>query len=373
MRQVRTVLLVCALFYMHGCTTEKQYVSSHPPSTFVVGIEFDLGSMVTLAEGSDNWAITWSKDGSQFTTWGDGGGFNGTNHKGRVSMGVARLDGPVDEFKASNIWGGYQGLKSAEFKGKSYGILAVHDTLWLWRTGEGSSDSAFTHQDLFYSTDHGLSWQSAGVRFSPENFEGSSPFFAPTFLQFGPGYQGSRDEYVYIYAPDVSTGEWDVQVPGTISLMRVPMGSLAVHDEYEYFAGPGDQGQAVWVKDINQRRSVFSDENGVMRTAVTYNQNLGRYLLITQQVSRFRENNGHIGIYEATQPWGPWYTVLFANPWGLGLQDGEKTVYWNFSNKWSGSGMQFVMIYTGPGSDNFGLVQGRFITANNASMKGEPE
>jgi hypothetical protein len=217
-----------------------------------------------------------------------------------------------------------------------------------------------------------LSWQAAGVKFGTVDFEGSLPFFAPTFLQFGPGYQGRRDEYVYIYAPDVTTGEWDVQVPGCITLIRVPMESLAARDHYEFFAGLGEEGQALWEKDVNQRHSVFTDENGVMRTSVTYNEYLERYLLVTQQVSRFREN-GHIGIYEATQPWGPWNTVLFASPWDVGLQHGEKTVYWNFSNKWGTRGKQFVMVYTGPSSDNLGLVQGRFITADHTRVAREPE
>jgi hypothetical protein len=106
MQPMRIVFLVCVLLFAVTCTAEKQYTSNHPRSTFIVGIEFDLDSIVSLANGSDNWAITWSKDNSQYTTWGDGGGFNGTNQKGRVSMGVARIDGSVDDFTAINIWGG---------------------------------------------------------------------------------------------------------------------------------------------------------------------------------------------------------------------------------------------------------------------------
>ncbi|TNG01451.1 MAG: DUF4185 domain-containing protein, partial [Gammaproteobacteria bacterium] len=301
-------------------------------------------------------------DDNQYATWGDGGGFGGDNRKGRVSLGVARIEGTVDDFDPVNIWGGYKGMAKALFAGKSYGILDLEGVLWLWRTGNASDDSAFSLQELFYSRDKGISWQATEVKFTPRDFRHSRPFFAPTFLQFGAGYQGSRDNYVYIYSPNVTLNKWDVQLPGEISLMRVPRDAMAKRDRYEFFAGINDQGQASWSKDVDQRSSVFSDANGVMRTSVSYNEGLQRYLLITQQVSRFQKN-GHIGIYEAEQPWGPWRTVLFASPWELGLQTGNKSVYWNFSNKWSSKdGRQFSLVYTGPGSDNFGVVRGQFIT-----------
>jgi hypothetical protein len=277
-------------------------------------------------------------------------------------MGVARIEGPVENFTATNIWGGYAAPAKAQFPGKSYGILAVDEVLWLWRTGDASNDSAFAVQELYYSRDNGMHWLPAGVKFHAADFRRSRPFFAPTFLQFGRGYLGSRDDYVYIYAPDVTREQWDVQLPGEISLLRVPRNALAVREAYEFFAGMDSHGQPLWSRDIDRRGSVFSDPHGVMRTSVTYNAGLGRYLLITQQISRYRET-GHIGIYEAEQPWGPWYTVLFASPWELGLQNDAKSVFWNFSNKWSSpDGKQFTLVYTGPGNDNFGVVKGHFLT-----------
>jgi len=347
-----------------ACSRQAPVVSSHPASDFILGMEFDLESVVTAAPGSDNWAITWARDGHQYTTWGDGGGFGGNNQRGRVSMGVARIEGPIDNMHAVNVWGGYQALAEAQFAGKSYGILALDDTLWMWRTGDGSDDSAFSSQELFFSEDKGLSWQAAGVRFDAGDFRDSSAFFAPTFLQFGAGYRGSRDEYVYMYAPDNTLDVWDVQVPGEISLMRVPREAIGSRARYEFFAGFDAQNQPLWSPDPDRRQGVFVDVNGVMRTSVSYNAGLGRFLLITQQISRFRER-GYIGIYESVNPWGPWRTVLFASPWRLGLQTGEKSVYWNFSNKWnSADGKRFALVYTGPGADNFGVVQGRFILAD---------
>jgi hypothetical protein len=347
-----------------GCNNKLQYTSSFPDSRLILGVELDLDSVISMAPGSDNWPITWAQDDNQYTTWGDGGGFGGSNKRGRVSFGVARIEGTADDFTTANIWGGYRGTARAQFAGKSYGILDLEGVLWLWRTGNASNDSAFLLQELFYSKDKGANWLAAGVKFTPQDFQHRRPFFAPTFLQFGAGYQGNRDNYVYIYAPDVTLNKWDVQLPGEISLMRVPRNALGKRDHYEFFSGMNARGQASWSKDADHRSSIFSDINGVMRTSVSYNEGLQRYLLITQQVSRFRET-GHIGIYEAEQPWGPWYTVLFASPWKLGLQTGNKSVYWNFSNKWSSKdGRQFSLVYTGPSNDNFGVVQGRFITTD---------
>lgn len=315
-----------------------------------------------MAPGSDNWAVTWGEDGEQYTTWGDGGGFGGDNLRGRVSLGVARIEGDVDSFETTNVWGGYMAESRAQFPGKSYGILAVAEVLWMWRTGDDSDGSAFKFQDLYFSTDYGRRWQSAGVEFASRDFLDDRTFFAPTFLQFGPGYADSRDDYVYIYLPEKTSRDWDVQKPGSISLMRVHRDHLADRERYEFYYGLDKQGRARWGADVNERKDVFTDSNGVMRTSVVYNADLERYILITQQVSRFKEH-GHIGIYEAPEPWGPWKTVLFDSPWRLGLQKGDKTVFWNLSNKWSGNGDgHFTMIYTGPSGDNFGMIQGYFKT-----------
>jgi hypothetical protein len=348
---------------LSACKDTPKFPSSFQQSDLVTGVEFDFDSLVEKAPGSDNWAITWARDGHQYTSFGDGGGFGGNNHRGRVSMGVSRIEGPLDGFKATNVWGGHQSVAPVQFAGKSYGLLALGDVLWMWRTGDASNDSAFRQQELYFSNDNGEHWQYAGVRFAEKEFENSRIFFAPTFLQFGAGYSGSRDDYIYIYAPDVTQPEWEVQKPGHITLIRVHRDHLGSRQHYEFFAGLDNKGEPVWSGDVNARGSVFSDPNGVMRTSVSYHSGLKRYFLITQQITRMKD--GYIGIYESMEPWGPWRTVLFDNAWDVGLQNGEKNVFWNFSNKWSGSDNKtFTMVYTGPGSDSFGAVSGKFILAS---------
>lgn len=338
-------------------------VSSLPQSDAITGVHFKFGSLTEAAEGSDNWAVTWAEDDSQYVTWGDGGGFDGSNSDGRVSMGLARIEGGPEDFIAVNVWGGNDPLAEATFSGKSYGILAVRSDLWLWRTGDGSEKSAFHLQDLFVSRDDGLNFDPTGVSFTSADFGDTGGFFAPTYLQFGRGYSGARDEYVYIYAPEKKSDEWEVQKPGEISLLRVPATRLAERAAYEFFSGRDANGAPTWSGNVLERAPAFADAvNGVMRTSVTYNAGLGRYLLITQQHTRQR--GGYIGIYESEAPWGPWRTVLFEDAWELGLQDGSKSVYWNFSNKWtSADGRRSALVYTGTGADNFGVIMVEFDTA----------
>ena len=179
---------------------------------------------------------------------------------------------------------------------------------------------------------------------------------------------------MYIYANErtksVASDDWNVQRPGKISLLRVIKSRMDSKSNYEYFAGLDGDGDPQWSFDINDRVPAFADaNNGIMRTSVSYNEPLKRYILITQQVSRLRNENYHMGIYEAPEPWGPWSTIFFGNPetdLPEPLNHGSKTVYWNFSNKWlSSDGLKFVMVYTGAGPDNWGTVKGSFsVTAS---------
>ena len=334
----------------------------YPPSPAIAGIHFDLSTLDRLAPGSDNWAITWADDGHQYVTWGDGGGFGGSNLDGRASLGFGRIEGGRDGYSALNVWGGKDAENPATFEGKSYGLISIDGVLYMFRTGDGSEGTAFEIQDLYASTNHAASWNPLPVSFTPADFPASRGFFAPTFLQFGKDYAGARDDFVYIYAPENKGDGWTAQTPGEIALARVRKDRISNKAEYEYFAGLDPKGDPTWTGNISERKPVFEDPvNGVMRTSVSYNAGLKRYVLVTQQVGRHLLTNGHIGIYDAPEPWGPWTTVLLENAWCTELQTGLKNVYWNFSNKWlSADGKDFVLVYTGDGSDMWGAVEGSF-------------
>ena len=348
--------------------------ANYPPSTVIPGMTFDMATLRNVAPGnavyaddSDNWTITWADDNHQYASFGDGEGFRTANTV-RGSLGIARIEGDKDNYSAFDVF--KSGTETGGCGGKSVGILAADGDLYLLRAGTTSNSSAFQRTELFKSTDKGKSWSAAGVKWLDRDFIGSKGFFSPSFLQFGKDYAGARDEFVYIYAPEETTSvdsdDWNVQTPGAISLIRAPRVALTDQASYEFFTGLDGSGNPLWTTDVNSRAPVFEDPvNGIMRTSVSYNAGLGRYLLITQQVNRFRNSNFHIGIYEAPEPWGPWHTILFANAAlaGPGLNTGRKTVFWNFSNKWlSPDGKSFVMVYTGPGADQWGTLEGTFQT-----------
>lgn len=344
----------------------------YPASNVITGITFDLSSRKTLAPGSDNWAITWADDDNQYTTWGDGGGFGGTNSNGRVSLGYAKVTGGKSNYSTSNVWGGANTSNGGDFNGKSLGIISIDGVIYTWRNGSGSTSGAFEQSKLYKSTDHLKNLNDTGVMFHNSEFSNNEGIFSPTFLQFGRDYQGARDNYVYIYAPENKSDVWNVQKPGEITLMRVKKTELTQKNKYQYFTGLNGTTPS-WSSNLANRKPVFSDPaNGVMRTSVSYNAGLGRYILITQQVNRYENKNAHIGIYDAPEPWGPWTTVLLEDAWSIGLQEnGPKTVFWNFSNKWlSADGKQFVLVFTGV--DEWATVEGTFQAQGGGSTSPPP-
>ena len=370
-------------------------------SDYIVGVKFLSETQKSKCPGngleafnSDNWCVTWADDDHQYTSWGDGEGFGGQNgwkQPTRASMGIARLEGDKDSYSGINVNGGVNPESNNMFwpdiekkGGKCYGLLSVKGILYAWVAGDNSRQ--YDWQKLAKSNDHGATWEYTNVYFDQESFPKSRGFFCPTFSQFGKDYQGAKDEYIYHYAPENIDNIWDVQKPGNVTLMRCLIQDIEEKKKYEIFTGTAKDPR--WEKlisdDILQKRKpVFSDpENGVMRLSVSYNAPLDRYILTVQQVDR-KNGQDHIGIYEAPQPWGPWKTVLFKWAWdeelGIHKQDLKqhkhtKTVFWNFSNKWSSNdGENFVMVYTGKGPDEFGTVEGYFVIdeskRNNSSSR----
>jgi len=112
---------LCTAFHL-GCLlgiNETVVFSSRPeyppyPQSLVIqSVEWDFERLVRFANtpglgGSDLWPCTWAADGSIYTGWGDGGGFNGpTDNMGRVSLGFARVIGLPPHIKGRNVWGRY--------------------------------------------------------------------------------------------------------------------------------------------------------------------------------------------------------------------------------------------------------------------------
>jgi hypothetical protein len=338
-----------------------------PPSDApIAAVRFDFGSRARMAPGSDNWPLTWAADGAQYTSWGDGGGFGGTNRDGRVSLGVARIEGPAHHFRGINVWGGKGARHAATFGGKSYGILALESDLYLW-VAPGSDGENLERQTLHRSTDGGATWTAADW-----SFTAADRIALPAFVQFGPGYAGARDESVYMAASRMDAPEAPADLSsfreGKVDLFRAPASALMDRSSYEFFAGLDDGGQARWTPDPASREPIIDTPGRTMapRLSVTYNAGLRRYLLAVEQDG---SRDGNLNLYEAREPWGPWRHVAGWESWG-GF---SRTFYWCFSNAWtSEDGRDFVLVFTGKDdTDSWNHVRGRFVLEGEAAAHSE--
>ncbi|MFB9292626.1 DUF4185 domain-containing protein [Persicitalea jodogahamensis] len=352
-------------------------------SKLIRGIEIDWSTHQRHAVGSDNFALTWADDGHLYGPWGDGGGFGGTNSKHRVSLGVARIEGPADNYRGVNRYGHADNSEStATIKGKSWGIVSVAGVLYMWvhpdqPGGWGNWGEIAKEARLHRSDDKGASWQAAD--WAVTNADG---LVGGNILQYGRDYAdagrpSALNNYVYHYfvkpnaIPDTAGRASELHKPGLIYLARVPKDQLMQRESYEFYAGERG-GKALWTKDLNKKKAVFQDENGVgMTIGISYNPGLKRYLLTTEH--EFGER-GNFGLFEGPTPWGPWATVSYLSR-GKGTEFGHEraaevppnTFYWTFPTKWmDASGRELTMTFTGAGrgkdNDSFNTVKVNLLT-----------
>lgn len=336
-----------------GLVSPASAAAPYPQSAVVSDVQFDWTKHIRRAQGSDNWAMTWASNDHQYTSWGDGFGFDGGTTK--KSLGYSRIEGSSTSWTGDDVFGSENAEAIANLGGKSYAILAVNGVLYSF-VSPGSDTQNLTTATLYKSTDGGHSWNLTPVVFT-ETLHGLA---LPCFLQFGRDYAGARDSYVYAYWTKVKSHVWEVQKPGEIILTRVPKTSIEDPLKYEYFAGLGSGGSPTWSLSLTSMVPVFQDPNGVMRNSVNYNAGLGRYLLVTNHTTK---NLGNVAIFDAPEPWGPWTTIRYFTGWPAGGEVSRNTFYGNFSSKWfSSSGLDFVFVFTGKDTnDSWNSVPGRFI------------
>ena len=287
-------------------------------------------TIIRRARGSDNWPMTWGDDDALYTAYGDGNGFE-PFVPAKLSMGFSRVTGGPADFKGVNFK-----AEQGEFRGdgrsgrKASGLLMVDGVLYLLARN-------LNHAQLAWSRDRGASWTWA-------DWKCTTSFGCPTFLNFGPNYQGARDGFVYVYSLD---GPSAYEPADRMVLARVPKDQLTRQEAYEYFVRRDERGGAVWSRDIAQRGAVFTHPGNCYRGGVTYNAALKRYLW-TQvlphsthpQGMRFQ---GGFGIYDAPEPWGPWTTAFYAKDWDVG--PGESS---SLPTKWmSPDGRTVHLVFSG--------------------------
>ena len=356
-------LVFLAPLILCGCVTLQE---PEPPA--IADVVFHWESHDRRAPGSDNWPITWSDDDHQYTFWGDGGGFGGTNNLGRVSLGFARVEGDRDSYRGINVWGGSNSKHPASFQGKSYGIVSIKGVLYAW-WGPGTDAAMYKKTQLLASSDKGATWTKSNWDLT--NID--DQLIVPTILNFGKDYAGARDSFVYHYfirkeptGPGLGIHKGGSPATGKIDLARVPAKRMMNLSAYEFFTGLNRRGKPTWSADASQRVAVFEDSNGVgYNASVSYNAGLRRYILITEHTPP--RSSGRMGMFDALEPWGPWNTVMYYDSPGFGAGAVQQnSFYWNFSNKWlSADGREFVLVFTGTHSnDSWNTVHGTFVLAD---------
>lgn len=155
----RPTLALMGSAYLLALTVDA-HAQPYPASSVIRGVSFDRASLESSAPGSDNWPMTWAADGHQYAAFGDGGGFGGDNSLGRVSLGLARIEGTAADHRGVNVNGGQSPEHASTLSGKSYGVLAIGDVLYLWRS-PGSGPTNYSEARLMRSDDGGASFTEA--------------------------------------------------------------------------------------------------------------------------------------------------------------------------------------------------------------------
>lgn len=307
--------------------TQSQSQAPYPASPVITGIEWaDSTAIVRMAEGSDNWPVTWADDGNLYTAYGDGWGFSPkVPHK--LSLGQAKITGNPPSFEGINIRSpsGERVGQGAEGE-KASGILMVDGTLYmLVRNADNSL--------LAWSNDYGETWIWSDWKFT-------TSFGHPTFLNFSRNYQGARDDFVYIYSQDHDSA---YEPADQMVLARVPRSRIKQREAYTFYQNSDKEGNARWTEDVTKRGPVFYHANRCYRSMISYNPALKRYLwchIIPAEDTRFE---GGFGVYDSPEPWGPWTTVFFTEKWDVG--PGENC---SFPTKWmSDDGKTLYLVFSG--------------------------
>jgi hypothetical protein len=300
----------------------------YPPSPVIAGIDWaPADTIIRLAQGSDNWPMTWAADDWLYTAYGDGRGFEPFVPK-KLSLGLCRVAGVPPDIRGENLRASTaEAIGDGNRARKASGMLALDDgTLYMLVRNVRNSQ-------LGWSTDNGRTWQWADWKFD-------TSFGCPTFLNFGKAYSGSRDDHVYVFSHDHDSA---YERADRFIVARVPKNRLRQRAAYEFFVRRGDDGSPQWSKNIDERGAVFEHAGQCYRSGISYNAALKRYLWCQTGEGGDTRFAGGLGIYDAPQPWGPWTTVYFTRTWDVG--SGESS---SFPTKWmSSDGRTLHLVFSG--------------------------
>ncbi len=298
---------------MESVTVKAPY----PPSPVIRQARF-ANEVRRAAIDSDNWPLTWGDDDAQYTSYGDGFGFEPFVEK-KLGMGFARITGTAAAFHGVNLRSDGERTGGGAKSPKASGILMVNGILYLWVRNVGNAQ-------LLWSADRGKTWQWG--------FKMETGFGSPAFLNFGRNYAGARDEYVYTYSQD---GPSAYESDNGLLLARVPKDRIRDRTAWEFFEKLDDAGRPLWTADAGKTGAVFSYPANCGRVDAVYDAGLGRYLLALAY-----DHEGGWGLFDAPAPWGPWTTILHRH-WDIAATHGYR-----LPAKWiSPDGLTLTLVFSG--------------------------
>jgi CubicO group peptidase (beta-lactamase class C family) len=289
----------------------------YPRSSVIRGAIWDSETR-RAAIDSDNWPLTWGDDDAQYTSYGDGFGFEPRLDK-KLGMGFARIKGTSADFAGVNLRSDGECIGDGAKSPKASGILMVDGVLYLWVRNVGNSQ-------LLWSADRGKSWTSG--------FKLEEGFGSPALLNFGRNYSGARDGFVYAYSQD---GPSAYESDNGVALARAPKDRIRERSAWEFFERFDGSGKPVWTTDISRRGAVFEYPANCERVDAVYDAGIGRYLLAVGY-----DHSGGWGLFDASEPWGPWTTILHRQ-WDIGGTHGYR-----LPAKWiSVDGLRLTLVFSG--------------------------
>jgi len=289
----------------------------YPPSPVVRAAVFGK-EIRRAAIDSDNWPLTWGGDDAQYTSYGDGFGFEPRVER-KLGMGFALITGGPGDYRGVNLRSDGERTGDGAKSPKASGILMVDGVLYLWVRNVANAQ-------LLWSQDRGKTWQWG--------FKMEAGFGSPAFLNFGRNYAGGRDGFVYTYSQD---GPSAYESDNGLLLARVAKDRIRERASWEFLERLDAGGRPVWTADLTRRGAVFEYPANCERVDVVYDAGIGRYLMALAY-----DHIGGWGLFDAPEPWGPWTTVLHRQ-W-----DVEGTHGYRLPAKWiSGDGLAMTLVFSG--------------------------
>ena len=287
----------------------------------------------------DMWPLTWGLDGNMYGGAGDN----------RLSpMNFWRIRGEPEPRNAShqNDWfvdlidnfpldpvtycreddvDPFMGIKPA-------GLLDVNGLLYFavefqnygWDEGFKRQENVRGH--IITSWDYGKTWNHDAT---PLDFF-SGRLSSCHFVQYGPGYRGAPDAYVYAYFPVADDGRSYWENGDAMILGRVPRHHIIDRKYWEFYIGDTDAGEHKWSSDDAGAKEVFRYPCMCGENHVSYNAGIGRYLLgnysfVDDNLTPRPNHQGtwpesayrsQLTLYESKTLFGPWKLFYQDDNWG---------------------------------------------------------